>query len=185
MVRPRLRGPRLRRAGAALLLALPAGLATACSGGSSAPAATTRTPPDLAGFLRQPVATPTACPSGVSGAASGRRSPWVGHVDVSVYVDPAARPAVVRSLGDRLRDHAHVRTVYVESAAEAYAEYQRLYTCSARVPRAAIPASYRLVLEQVGHGDRDALVREIAHLTGVRSVACDPSDPCTTAASGG
>ena len=154
---------------------------TACSGTSSK--AGPRTPPDLAGFLRQPVATPTACPSGTPGSASGRHSPWVGHVDISVFLD-AARPAAVSALGDRLRQTEHVRQVYFESAAEAYAEYQRLYTCSAAVPRSAVPASYRLVIDKVSHSDRDALVRQIVRMLGVRDVACDPSNPCTTAAAG-
>jgi hypothetical protein len=156
---------------------------TACSG--SSPASKTRTPPDLAGFLKLPAATPTACPKGVTGAASGRRSPWVGHVDVSVYVDVAARPPVVRALGDRLRQAPHVRNVYFESAAQAFDEYARLYTCSARVPRSAVPPSYRLVLMTTTNADRDALVREIVRMPGVRDVACDPSDPCTVAATGG
>jgi hypothetical protein len=151
----------------------------ACAGTPST--ASRRTPPDLAGFLRQPVATPTSCPTGTTGSASGRRSPWVGHVDISVFL-ATTRPAAVRALGDRLRHTEKVRQVYFESAAEAYAEYQRLYTCSAAVPRSAVPASYRLVLGPVSHGERDVLVRRIVRITGVRDVACDPSDPCVSAA---
>jgi len=120
----------------------------------------------------------------VTGAASGRHSPWVGHVDVSVYVDASAPPAVVRALGERLRKSAHVAHVYFESSAEAFAEYQRLYTCSAQVPRSSVPPSYRLVLGSVTHPQRDALVRSIVRLTGVQDVACDPSDPCVLAATG-
>ena len=177
MRHPSRRRPLLRAAVPLLAASL-----AACSGTSS-PTAARRTPPDLAGFLRQPVATPTACPSGVAGSASGRHSPWVGHVDISVFLTPA-RPAAVSALGDRLRRTAHVRQVYFESAADAYAEYQRLYTCSAAVPRSAVPASYRLVIDKVSHSDRDALVRQIVRMPGVRDVACDPSDPCTTAATG-
>jgi FtsX-like permease family protein len=118
----------------------------------------------------------------VSGSASGRRSPWVGHVDVSVFL-ATTRPAAVAGLADRLRHTEHVRQVYFESAADAYAEYQRLYTCSAAVPRSAVPASYRLVLDPVDHAERDALVRRIGRMPGVRDVACDPSDPCVSAAS--
>jgi hypothetical protein len=154
-------------------------MATACAGTPSKPAKPT--PPDLAGFLREPVATPTSCPPGVSGSASGRRSPWVGHADISVFVEPA-RPAVTTSLGDRLRRTDKVAQVYFESADDAYAEYQRLYTCSAGVPRSAVPASYRLVLDQVSHGERDALVRLIVRMPGVRDVSCDPSNPCVSAA---
>jgi hypothetical protein len=167
---------RLRAAAPFLALAL-----AACAGTPSKP--TGRTAPDLAGFLRQPVATPTSCPSGVNGSASGRRSPWVGHVDISVFL-ATSRPAAVRALGDRLRKTDNVRQVYFESANDAYAEYQRLYTCSAAVPRSAVPASYRLVIDQVSHGQRDALVRRIVRMPGVRDVSCDPSDPCVIAATG-
>jgi hypothetical protein len=153
-------------------------LAAACSGTPST--ATHRTAPDLAGFLRLPAATPTSCPSGVSAAASGRRSPWVGHVDVSVFVS-SDRPADVQALGDRLRTTPHVAQVYFESSAQAHAEFARLYTCSDRVPASEVPASYRLVLDPVTHAQRDGLVREIVRMPGVGDVSCDPSDPCVTA----
>lgn len=130
------------------------------------------------------MATPTACPSGVAAAASGRRSPWVGHVDVSVFVASSARPAEVTALGDRLRTTDHVAQVYFESATQAHAEYARLYTCSAQVAAAEVPASYRLVLKPgLTHTQRDALVRQIAQLPGAGDVSCDPSDPCVTAVS--
>ena len=129
------------------------------------------------------MATPTACASGVSGSASGRRSPWVGHVDVSVFVAPRARTTAVRALGDRLRTTKGVAQVYFESEAEAFAEYSRLYTCSAEVPRSAVPASYRLVLDKISHAQRDALVRQIVAMPTVQGVSCDPSDPCTSASS--
>jgi FtsX extracellular domain len=158
-------------------------LAAACSGTPST--ATRRTPPDLTGLLRQPPATPTACPSGVTGSASGRHSPWVGHVDVSVFVAKSARPRAVATLGDQLRHTKDVHQVYFESAAEAFAEYSRLYTCSAQVPRSAVPASYRLVLEPVSHVERDALVRKIVRMPGVQDVSCDPSDPCVSASGAG
>src|SRR4051812_38588560 len=116
-----------------------AAMAAGCAGTPST-ATNPRTPPDLAALLRRPVATPTACPAGVTGSASGRQSPWVGHVDVSVFLT-TNRAATVHALGERLRRTDHVSRVYFESAAEAYAEYQRLYTCSARVPRTAVPPS--------------------------------------------
>lgn len=167
----------MRRSVALLVVVLTA----ACSATPST--ATHRTAPDLAGFLRQPAATPTACPSGVTGSASGRRSPWVGHVDVSVFVATTARPAAVTALGDRLRRTPSVAQVYFETAAEAFAEYARLYTCSAQVPRSAVPASYRLVLDTITHSQRDALVRQIVRMPDVQGVSCDPSDPCTSASS--
>ena len=72
-----------------------------------------------------------------------------------------------------------MRTVYFESAAEAFAEFQRLYTCSGDVPRSAVPASYRLVLDPIRRPARDALVAQIEAIPGVASVSCDPSSPCT------
>jgi len=168
-----------------LAVVLATALATsACVGGGSAPtpAATGRPAPDLAAFLRLPVATPSACPANQHGSASGRRSPWAGRVDVSVFVSDRAKPAVVRRLGALLRAEADVERVYAESRAQAYAEYQRLYTCSAAVPSDAVPASYRLVLAHVTQARRDALVRVVKVLPGVAAVSCDPSDPCLLAA---
>ncbi|HMC70584.1 MAG TPA: permease-like cell division protein FtsX [Mycobacteriales bacterium] len=150
-------------------------VATACGGGSS-PAK--RQVPDLARFLRLPVATPTACGSKVSGSTAGRRSPWVGNVDVSVFLEPSASPTQVASLGDQLRAMPAVKTVYFESAEQAYQEFQRLYTCSADVPRSAVPASYRLVLKAVQRPQRDDLVTRVRGLPAVSSVSCDPSSPC-------
>jgi hypothetical protein len=149
----------------------------ACGGGSG-PATTTRTPPDLAAFLRLPIATPSACPASQNGTTNGRHSPWVGHVDISVYVSASATPAQVNALGDSLAHEPEVAHVYRESKAQAYAEFQRLYTCSAGVPRSAVPASYRLVLHDVDRPTRDALVRRIYALVGVGSVSCDPVSPC-------
>ena len=149
--------------------------ATACGGGSSPPK---RQVPDLAAFLRLPVATPSACGHKVSGSTAGRRSPWVGNVDVSVFLEPSATPAQVSSLGGQLRSMPEVRTVYYESAEQAYEEFQRLYTCSADVPRSAVPASYRLVLKDVKRPQRDGLVTRVRGLPAVSSVSCDPSSPC-------
>ena len=148
--------------------------AAGCGGSGT----TKRHLPDLAAFLRQPVATPSACGGTVSGSTVGRRSPWVGTVDVSVYVEPSAAPGQVQSLGAELRALPQVRAVYYESAAQAYAEFQRLYTCSADVPPSAVPASYRLVLARVTRPQRDALVSQVRGLAGVKSVSCDPSSPC-------
>jgi cell division protein FtsX len=134
--------------------------------------------PDLAKFLRLPVATPTACGNTVSGSTAGRRSPWVGNVDISVFVEPSATPAQISSLGARLRAMPEVRTVYFESADQAYAEFQRLYTCSADVARSAVPASYRLMLKPVHRPQRDDLVTRLRGLAAVSSVSCDPSSPC-------
>lgn len=159
---------------AALVVALLVATATGC--GSSHGRG--RHAPDLAAFLRLPVATPSACGGKVSGSTAGRRSPWVGTVDVSVFVEPSATTDQVKALGDRLRSLPQVRAVYFESADQAYAEFQRLYTCSADVPRSAVPASYRLVLAAVKRPQRDTLVAEVRGWPTVKSVSCDPSSPC-------
>ena len=167
-------------ASAVLGVALVVGLVAGCSSGSEGSPAT-RTPPDLAAFLKLPVATPSDCPGNVRGTTSGRRSPWVGHVDVSVFVAPSTTGAQTRRLGRELRALDPVQAAYFESKAEAYAEFQRLYTCSASVPRGAAPASYRLVLAPLTQPARDDLVRTIGQLEGVGSVSCDPSNPCVDA----
>jgi hypothetical protein len=76
---------------------------------------------------------------------------------------------------------APIRIIYFESRGKAYAEFQRLYTCSAEVPRSEVPASYRLVLAQITQAERDDLVRTISRLEGVGSVSCDPGNPCVDA----
>jgi cell division protein FtsX len=103
----------------------------------------------------------------------------VGHVDVSVFVADGASTVAVRRLRSALTALPDVVQVYFESRAQAVAEFRRLYTCSARVPAAQVPASFRLVLRHVSHPRRDDDVRTILALPGVDSVSCDPSDPCT------
>jgi hypothetical protein len=163
------------RWGSALAVVL--SICSAC-GGSSSPPSATKTPPDLTAFLRLSVASPSSCPPGVKGSTAGRRSPWVGHVDVSVFLADHVDAATRRSLRDALANEPHVAHVYTETRGQAYEEFQRLYTCSAQVPRTALPASYRLVLDHVTTAERDALVRVIYGLPGVGSVSCDPSSPC-------
>lgn len=152
-------------------------VAVAGCGGSSTATLTRKTPPDLAAFLRLPVATPSTCPSAPA-STTGRKSPWVGHVDVSVYVAEKSSAQARRVLRDALAAEPHVTRVYTETKNEAWQEFRRLYTCSDQVPRSALPASYRLVLEQITLPQRDALVRQIYQMPGVRSVSCDPSAPC-------
>ena len=115
----------------------------------------------------------------MNGTTVGRHSPWVGTVDVSVYLETTATPAQATALAGQLRGLAHVRAVYFETQAEAYAEFQRLYTCSARVKPQQVPASYRLVLTPgLSLITRDDLVRRILRLDGVATVSCDPATPC-------
>ena len=153
-------------------------IASALTAGCGHSAAPRRHAPDLAAFLRLPVATPSACAGKTSGSTVGRRSPWVGTVDVSVFVEPSASATDVASLGASLRALPQVQTVYYESAAEAYAEFQRLYTCSSDVSPSQVPASYRLVLKTLTRPARDALIAEIRGMPTVSGVSCDPSSPC-------
>jgi hypothetical protein len=156
-------------------------LVVASSAGCGGSSSHGRPAPDLQALLAKPVATPSACGSAQSSATVGRRSPWVGTVDVSVFLDPEAPPAQVSAIGTQLHALAQVQTVYFESAAQAWAEFQRLYTCSADYPRSVVPASYRLRLRTVTRPQRDALVARIRAMSGVASVACDPSSPCLPA----
>jgi hypothetical protein len=138
------------------------------------------TAPSIAAFLRLPVATPTACPSTVSGSSDGRNSPWVGHVDVSIFLKPGADGAAVRRVGNALHKSLIVEKAYFESQSEAYAEFQRLYTCWAAVPRSQTPASYRLVLQLTSTiGQRNALVARMLRNPAVDTASCDPAVPCT------
>lgn len=169
--------PRRLGATARVVPLLLAGCVTAC-GGSSSPTTALRTAPDLPAFLRLPIATPSACPPSVNGTTVGRRSPWAGHVDISVFVNRRATKARVRGLRAELAGEPEVRAVYFESQAEAYAEFRRLYTCSTSVKAGQLPASYRLLLHAVTQPTRDDLVRRIYTLPGVTTVSCDPSNPC-------
>lgn len=164
------------------LLATAAALVTVvgCGGGSTPGARVdVRTPPSIQAFLKEPVASPSACPSTVSGASDGRSSPWVGHVDVSVFLDPAAHAGAVKRVGTALRRASIVQHVYFESADEAYAEFQRLYTCWASVPRSQTPPSYRVVLLPTATiRQRNALVARTLRDPAVDTASCDPSLPC-------
>lgn len=158
-------------------------LLAACggAGGSIASPPTTtgpRTAPDLDAFLRLPVATPSSCPPSVNGETTGRRSPWVGHVDVSVFLDDQS-PRALLDLRDKVDRIAEVKHVYSETKDQAWAEFQRLYTCSEQVPRDSVPASLRIVLFTVTRTERDDVVRRLRALPGVAGVSCDPSSPCT------
>jgi hypothetical protein len=182
----RWRGPSVNRPTLpALAVALVAGIfaLSGCSHGSSAAGQVEqRTLPNLAAFLRLPVATPSACPSSANGSTVGRRSPWSGHVDVSVFVAPSTPTREVVALGARLHRDPLVSRVYFESQAEAYQEFQRLYTCWAAVPSSQAPASYRLILTPATTiGQRNAFVERIARLPAVDTVSCDPTVPCVSA----
>jgi hypothetical protein len=165
-----------------ILLVVPVTVAAlAGCGGSSTPSVSpgVRTPPSLAAFFGEPPATPSSCPSTANGTSDGRSSPWVGHVDVSVFLKTSATPRSVRRVGASLRKAATVQRVYFESRAKAYAEFQRLYTCWAEVPSSATPPSYRVVLTPTATiGQRNTLVARLLHDPAVDTASCDPSLPC-------
>lgn len=168
----------MRRPAAAAVVAL--GLCLAGCGGGSAPKAPpgVRTPPSIAALLRQPIATPSICPSEAA-QSTGLRSPWSGHVDISVYLKPSARTSTVTRLARELNRTTIVQRVYYESRAEAFAEFQRLYTCWGQVPRSQVPASYRIVLIPTATiSQRNTLVAQMLHQPGVDSASCDPTLPC-------
>jgi hypothetical protein len=156
-----------------------------CGGGSSAsdpnPSVVSSAAPNFQAFLREPVATPSACPSNVSGTTDGRTSVWAGRVDLSVFVSPTASAAATRAIGTALRADSRVKTIYFETKQQAFEEFQRLYTCWAGVPRSATPASYRVDLDStVSLAERNALVTTISRLPDVDTVACNPVVPCIT-----
>lgn len=135
--------------------------------------------PRIKAFLRLPVATPSRCPATVSGTTAGRVSPWSGHIDISVFLAPHITTPATAKLGAGFRANPLVRRVFYESKREAFAEFQRLYTCSASVKNPGIPASYRLQLTAgTTVAARNALVTRILAEPGVATASCDPSDPC-------
>jgi hypothetical protein len=161
-------------------------LAAGCGGSSSGSGSTGSAAllvqpaaPRIKAFLKLPVATPSRCPSNVSGTTAGRVSPWSGHIDISVFLDSQITPSSTAKLGAGFRSNPLIRRVFYESKAEAFKEFQRLYTCSASVKNPDIPASYRL---QLAAGTtvtaRNALVTRILAEPGVATASCDPSDPC-------
>jgi hypothetical protein len=104
----------------------------------------------------------------------------VGHVDFSIFLKPSASTAVIHQVGAVLKKAAIVERTYFESSAQAYQEFQRLYTCWAAVPSSQTPASYRVVmLPTATIGQRDSLVARMLHEPGVDTASCDPSLPCT------
>ena len=150
------------------------------SGAAVAPTPTARAAPDLAQFLQLPVATPSVCPSNVSGSTDGRSSPWVGTVDVSVFLSSSATSRQIAQLGHLLRTNQIVHKVYFESQHEAFQEFQRLYTCWTAVPKSQTPASYRVVLTPTTTLlQRNDLVQRLVDLHTVDSVSCEPTVPCT------
>lgn len=157
-------------------------LAAGCGGSSGGTPNTSGlqpAPPDLADFLKLPVATPSQCPSGAVGTTVGRVSPWTGHVDISAFLASTATHQAAASLAARMRSQPLVLHVYYETSRQAHAEFARLYTCSAAVPESQTPASYRIVLRPgTTTAERNGLVVMLVHSPVIDSVSCDPSNPC-------
>jgi hypothetical protein len=156
-------------------------LVAGCSGSSSGgtPTGNVPAPADFPSFLQLPVATPASCAPHSNGTTSGRRSPWVGRIDVSLFVHPGTTNSQLRRLASTVLAMQSVRTVYVESAQQAYAEFQRLYTCSANVSPDQVPASLRIRLFNLNAADREKTLHQLVGLPHVDSLSCDPSNPCT------
>jgi hypothetical protein len=171
----------MRRAAAAMAMAFAALVTAGCGQSGSTPVTrpTVRTLPDLGAFLRHPIATPSVCPDQPA-QSTGLQSPWRGHVDISAFLRTRASRAIVMDIGRELRRSALVQRVYYESPGKAYAEFQRLYSCWAEVPRSQVPASYRVVLLPTATiAQRNTLVTRMVRHRGVDSVSCDPALPCT------
>ena len=100
-------------------------------------------------------------------------------MDISVFLRGGIHANAARTLRAHVSGLPHVKQVYFESRAQAWAEFQRLYTCSEQVPRAQRPdASLRVSLYALTQAARDDLVRRIEVMPGVSGVSCDPSNPC-------
>jgi hypothetical protein len=137
-------------------------------------------PPDLHGFLQLPVATPSSCPKTANGQTIGRRSPWAGHVDVSVFLARSASQRRRQQLAHLVSRNRLVAKVYQESQRQAFEEFQRLYTCWTSVSPSQTPASLRIVLVPTATiAGRDALVARLLREPVVDSISCDPVLPCT------
>jgi FtsX extracellular domain len=171
----------------AVTAALVAGLAGCTKTASTTTPTTVVTPaaPDIKAFLRLPVATPSACPPNANGVTVGRTSPWANTVDMSVFLKLAATSPQRQAVARTLAESPVVTKTYFESRAEAYQEFQRLYTCSTSVSPSQTPASYRVVLTPSATlGKRNILVKRVAQLPGVDTVSCDPLVPCVNVVRG-
>jgi hypothetical protein len=188
---------RRRAHGAAALPASLLVLAVAGCGGSTGPVPTvaaTSTPPPgvilpaldgdgvkkLHRLLALPVATPAVCHS-ADGTSDGQPSPWDATVDFSVYLRPGASAAAIGAVGRFLRGRPEVASAYFESARQGYAEFTRLYTCSAALSAKRTPPAYRVSLRGgTTFGQRDALIARVLRLPAVErfGVACTPELAC-------
>jgi hypothetical protein len=167
-----------------LVLALVGGLlitATGCGSGSSPHVSPSARPtPNLARFLALPVATPSACPATQNATTIGRTSPWLGTVDLSIYLTRSATRQDRTAVARELHRQPVVTATYFESRSTAYREFQRLYTCWAAVRRSATPASFRVVLAQgVPERQRNQLIADLLRRPGVDTVSCAPTLQCS------
>jgi cell division protein FtsX len=133
------RGRRRRLAGSALLVA--------------AVAAGLLLPARLAG--RSGPAPDGVAPATDTGGATGYAGYWFGKIDVSVFLSDAVDPERRVAILDRIRSAGVADRVWHESPAEAYArfrvQFQRQPALLAGVDAAAMPESFRVLLDDPGH----------------------------------
>jgi FtsX extracellular domain len=160
--------------------------AVACSSSSSSGAKSKPLiqPPNIQALLRLPVATPSVCPSNVNGTTIGRASPWE-YTDISLYMTPHASTKDNLVVTRELKTSPYVTAIYFETARQAYAEFQHLYTCWAAVPRSQTPSSYRVNLKTTTQiSQRNALVEQLLTLPGVDTITCPAVESCVSVVEG-
>jgi cell division protein FtsX len=94
-------------------------------------------------------------PATDTGGATGYAGYWFGKIDVSVFLTDAVEPGRRRAIFDRIRSSGVADRIYHESPAEAYArfraQFQRQPELLAGVDEAAMPESFRILLDDPGH----------------------------------
>jgi cell division protein FtsX len=151
------RGRRRRLAGSALVVAVVAVVA-----------AGVLLPVRLAG-RSDPAPDGGVVPAADSGGDTGYAGVWFGKIDVSVFLADAVEPERRQAILDRVRSSGVADQIYYESRAEAYArfraQFRRQPELLAGVDEAAMPESFRVLLDDPGHAatlrralcpDRDA-----------------------------
>jgi len=95
-----------------------------------------------------------APPTDTSGA-TGYAGYWFGKIDVSVFLADSVEPERRRAILDRIRSAGVADQIFYESRAEAYArfraQFQRQPELLASVDPAAMPESFRVLLDDPEH----------------------------------
>jgi cell division protein FtsX len=108
-------------------------------------------------------------PATDSGGDTGYAGVWFGKIDVSVFLADAVEPERRQAIFQRIRQSGVADQIYYESPAEAYArfraQFRRHPELLAGVDEAAMPESFRVLLDDPSHAatlrrvlctDRDA-----------------------------